>query len=111
MRVNGLLECAMARERKARPREIFLTDWLEYFTVSQTRAAEIAGCTQSYISNIGRGARSNVNALFLLALSEELGITVNDMFRRPPSKAQVAQLQEYSPQAQTAILSRKRQRS
>jgi hypothetical protein len=73
----------MAKHKNIEPREIFLGDWLKAWGIGPTEAAKIAGCTQSYISNISRGVRPNVNALFLLRLSEHMRVNVNDFFRRP----------------------------
>lgn len=111
MCANELVKWGMAKPRKPVPREIFLGEWLEFFDIGASEAATIARCTQGYISNISRGARDNINTLYLLALSEEMGITVNDLFRRPPSKNQRAQLQGYSPEAQTSILGRKQRKA
>lgn len=88
--------------------EIYLGDWLDHFNIGPTEAAKIAGCSQSYISNISRGAKKNVNALYLLRLSEHLGVNVNDFFRRLPSQAQLSALTDLSPKAQAALLAGKR---
>lgn len=96
----------MGKKATPKPREIFLGDWLDRWEIGPSAAAKIAGCSQSYISNIKRGEKTNVNALYLLALSEHIGVTVNDFFRKPPPKAHLAEIQEFSPQAQGALLKR-----
>lgn len=113
MRPSGdaLLQCGMAKQKHPVQREIFLKDWLDHFGIGPTEAARIAGCTQSYISNISRGARENINALYLLRLSEHLEINVNDFFRPLPSQSQIAPLQDLSPKAQAAILANKRRKA
>lgn len=108
--VNGFLQCDMAKTRKTEPLEIFLGQWLKLAGIGPSEAAQIAGCTQSYISNISGGARTNVNALYLLKLSVKLGITVNDFFRKPPSDAQIAVISELSPEAQDMLLRTRRQK-
>lgn len=100
----------MAKRNPQEIREIFLGDWLKRAGIGPTEAAKIAGCTQSYISNISSGARPNVNTLYLLPISEALGITVNDLFRKPPSEAQLAPMKALSPEAQEALLRPKRQK-
>ncbi len=105
---DDFLQCGMAKPRKPQPREIFLGDWLELFDIGPSEAAEIAGCTQSYISNISRGARSNINVLYLLKLSEHLNINIDDFFRPLPSQSQIAAMQQLSPRAQSAIIGRRR---
>lgn len=106
-----LLQCGMAKRSDTEAREIFLGDWLAHFEIGPTEAAKIAGCTQSYISNISRGARTNINALYLLRLSEFLEININDFFRPLPSKAQIEPLKGLSPKAQAAILAPKRRKA
>jgi hypothetical protein len=99
-----LVRYGMAKRRKTEPREIFLGEWLKRAGIGPTAAARIAGCTQSYISNISGGARTNVNALFLFKLSEHLGVNINDFFRKPPTEAQIASIKALSPEAQDALL-------
>jgi DNA-binding Xre family transcriptional regulator len=108
--IKGLLKCGMAKRHAPAPREIFLGEWLKRSGIGPTEAAEIAGCTQSYISNISSGARKNINALFLLRLSEHLKININDFFQRPPPESQIAPLRSLSPEAQEALLRPKKQK-
>ncbi len=86
--------------------ELHLGDWLTFFEIGPTEAAEIAGCTQGYISNMVGGRKDNINVLYLLRLSEHMGVTVNDFYRPLPSRNQLATLKNLSPKAQAAILAR-----
>lgn len=108
---RGFLQCDMAKRTNVEPQEIYLGAWLKLKGIRATEAARIAGCTQSYISNVSRGAKKNVNALYLLRLSEHMEITVNDLFRKPPSEAQIKSLSEFSPEAQESLLRSKRKAS
>jgi hypothetical protein len=67
----------MTRMRK---RTIYLGDWLKEKGIKVGEAAKIACCDQPYISNICAGRRSNINVLYLLRLSEFMGMTVNDFY-------------------------------
>lgn len=109
--INGLVECDMAKREPTEPREIYLGDWLDHFGIGATEAAKIAGCTQSYISNIKRGARQNINALYLLRLSEHMELNINDFFRPLPSQSQIAAIDKLSPKAQAALLGQKRKKA
>lgn len=100
----------MSKHAPAFSADIYLGDWLDFFDIGPTEAAKIAGCSQSYISNIKRGAKTNVNALYLLRLSEHMGVNVNDFFRPLPSKAHLASLKSLSPKAQATVLARQQQR-
>lgn len=108
---SALVECVMARRTQQEAREIFLGDWLRHFDVGPVEAAKIAGCSQSYISNISRGARTNINALYLLRLAEHFGVSVDDFFRPLPSQAHIAALSQISPKGQAAILNRRQRKA
>lgn len=85
---------------------IYLGDWLAEFDMDNGDAAAAAGCDQSYISNIVAGRKTNINVLFLLRLSEAMGVTINDFYRKLPNKAQLAALKDLSPKAQATLLAR-----
>ena len=100
----------MAKRSDDEVPEIYLGDWLKFFEVGYTEAAKIAGCGQSYISNIAAGRKPNINVLYLLRLSERLEVNINDFYRPLPSQSQLVALKKLSPKAQAAILSRKQQK-
>lgn len=102
--IKDLLKCGMAKRKKIDPQEIFLGLWLDHAGIGPTEAAGIAGCTQSYISNISSGIRPHVNVLYLLKLSEHMGVTINDFFKKPPPNAQIISLRAFSPGAQEFLL-------
>lgn len=107
---NGFLQCGMAKKPALDVPEIYLGRWLALFDMGPTEAAKVAGCSQSYISNISAGRRPNVNYLYLLRISEEMGISVNDFFSPPPNKSHVAAMKSLSPKARAAILNPDRPR-
>lgn len=86
------------------PRPIYLGEWLELLGIGPSEAAKLAGCTQSYISNMMRGVKPNVNVQILLRLSEKIGITINDFYQRPPSPTTADQMASYSTTTQTTLL-------
>jgi transcriptional regulator with XRE-family HTH domain len=103
----------MVKKHRAAPEpppNIYLGDWLELLGIGPSEAARIAGCSQSYISNISRGVKPNINVLFLLRISEAIGITVNDLYQRPPSHAQLEQVASYSTTARATLLNLRRRK-
>lgn len=96
----------MGKQAGSGPPRIYLGDWLNEFEISNGEAAEMAGCDQSYISNIVSGRKTNINVLILLRLSEKIGVTVNDFYRPLPNQSQLAALKNLSPKAQTTLLAR-----
>lgn len=105
------LKWGMGKHDDEEPPEIFLGQWLTFFEKDVTEAAAEAGCSQGYISNIIANRKPNVNVLYLLRISEWLGVTINDFYRPLPKKSELATLQELSPQAQKAILEKQRKRA
>jgi hypothetical protein len=101
----------MAKRQSDDEPEIFLGQWLDFFETDVTVAAKAAGCSQSYISNIIANRKPNVNVLYLLRISEMLGVTINDFYRPLPKKSELAALKELSPKAQASILEKQRKRA
>ena len=101
----------MGKHDDEEPPEIFLGRWLEFFEKDVTEAAGAAGCTQGYISNIIANRKPNVNVLYLLRISEWLGVTVNDFYRPLPRKSELAAFKQLSPKAQEAVLAKQRKRA
>lgn len=107
----GVLKCHMTKHDDEDPPAIHLGQWLEFFEKDVTEAATEAGCTQGYISNIIANRKPNVNVLYLLRISEWLGVTINDFYRPLPKKAELRAFKELSPKAQAAILDKQRKRA
>ena len=84
--------------------KMHLGDWLKLLDVEVGRAAKMADCGQSYISNMIAGRRTNPNTLILYRLTEKLGITINDLYRQVPRAPEVETLQNLSPRAQQTVL-------
>lgn len=85
-------------------RRLYLAEWLAVLECPIPKAAKAAGCTQSYLRNIIAERKANPSAHVLFALTEHLGITINDLFRPPPPAAAVAALSSLSPAARAALL-------
>jgi hypothetical protein len=105
---SELLVCRMGKKAKPQNFELHLGPWLKLFEVSETEAAKAGGCGQSYISNLIAGRKENPSALILLRISEYLGITVNDLYRMPPNRADVEPVINLSQRARETILARHR---
>ena len=72
-------------------------EWVAQSGRQQEDIAESAGITDAYLSELMSGKKKNPSAHVLFALSEELGITINDFYRKPPSQAQMNRLKNLSP--------------
>lgn len=111
-RSGGLpLKCDMAKAKKEPPLRIFLGQWLDFFEMDVGEAAKVAGCSQGYVSNIIANRKTNINVLYLLNISNKLGVTINDFYRPLPRKAELDAFKELSPKAQAAILQKERKKA
>jgi helix-turn-helix protein len=108
---NDLLKWVMNKPDEDDAPNIYLGAWLDLFDLPIGEAAKIAGCGQSYISNIIANRKSNINVLYLLRLSDELGVTINDFYRPLPSKSQLNALKSLSPKAQATLLARQQRKA
>lgn len=86
-------------------RPLYVGEWVAQSGRQQEDIAAAAGITDAYLSELISGKKKNPSAHVLRALSEELGITINDFYRKPPSAAQLDRLKNLSP-ADAATLSR-----
>lgn len=90
-------------------RPLFVGEWVAQFISQSGRQqediADAVGITDAYLSELMSGKKKNPSAHVLLALSEELGITINDFYRKPPTAAQMDKLKNLSP-SDAAVLSR-----
>lgn len=104
------LKYVMGKHDEEAPPEIYLGQWLDFFETDVSEAAIAAGCTQGYVSNIIANRKPNVNVLYLLRISDLLGVTINDFYRPLPKKSELDAFKKLSPKAQTAILKKERRR-
>lgn len=97
----------MGKIPKRAYRVIYLGEWLKATGRDQKGAAEAANIDASYISNLIEGRKDNPSAAVMLELSEYLGITVNDLYRKPPSSSAIEALADVSPKARDSLTRRK----
>lgn len=88
---------------------LFVGEWVARFIIQTGRQqediAEAVGISDPYLSELMSGRKKNPSTHVLRALSEELGITINDFYHKPPSQAQLDRLKNLSPN-DAAMLSR-----
>lgn len=78
-------------------RPLHVGEWVSQSGRQQEDIAESVGITDAYLSELMSGKKKNPSAHVLRALSEELGITINDFYSKPPSQAQRERLKNLSP--------------
>ena len=97
----------MAKTAQTSPRRNYLGDWMTLLRVRNKDLVRPAGVTASYISNLRRNARTPTVDV-MLAISEALGVSVNDLYRPAPSDQAVATLRDYAPETLRTITKRAR---
>jgi len=95
---------AMRRARR-QFRELHIGEWIVRLGREQREIARAAGITEAYLSNLIAARKKNPGADILLRLSEAMGLTVNDLYRRPPSEGAFEAISGLEP-AQAATLAR-----
>lgn len=83
-------------------RPLHLGEWLARLDRTQSEVAERVGIGKSYMSSLVSNAK-NATPLTLLAISEELGITVNDLFKEPPPKSAMEKINRFRPDQIAAL--------
>ena len=106
---KGLVQCPMGKTDDKDTHDVHLGGWLELFGLSQTVAARIAGCNQSYIANIAGGRKADVNVQILYRLSKEMGVTINDLFIPAPTEDKGSSIIQLTAEARESVVRRWRE--
>lgn len=95
----------MPRTVQKRTRTLYLGQWLRRLGRKQKEIADAAGVGESYISQLISNPRKGASPSVLLDISEELGISINDLYMPPPPADAVAAVGQLEP-SQIAALGR-----
>jgi transcriptional regulator with XRE-family HTH domain len=92
---------AMSRIVEKLFKPLYVGEWVAGYLakkgLQQEDLAEAIGITDGYLSELMSGKKKNPSAHVLRAISEELGITINDFYNKPPSRSQLDRLKNLSP--------------
>ncbi|CCE05809.1 hypothetical protein BRAS3843_1480040 [Bradyrhizobium sp. STM 3843] len=78
-------------------KKLHLGEWLARLNVKQADLARDVGVTESYISNLISGKKVNPSISLLLEISDRLKLSVNDLYKQPPSISALDDLKDFSP--------------
>lgn len=84
--------------------KLYLSEWMARLKKRPVDLARHLGVGESYISNLRSLRKSNPSLPLLIAISEFLGITVNDLCKPPPKAASIGDLHGYSQAAVERLL-------
>jgi len=108
LRLNTM--AGMGRLPKRTLRKIYLGEWIEALGRDRKDVAAGAGIDVSYVNNLIGGGKGNPSAHVMLALSEYLGISVNDLYRPPPPKPTIESFLQLSAAARESLFGRNRRK-
>jgi transcriptional regulator with XRE-family HTH domain len=87
----------MGKQPNRPSRKLYLGEWIARLGHTQVEVARAADISTSYLSNLIGGRKEDPGALILFDISEFLGITVNDLYRKPPPPDATKAAGELSP--------------
>jgi transcriptional regulator with XRE-family HTH domain len=91
-------------------KKLHLGEWLARLSVKQTDLARDVSITESYLSNLISGKKVNPSISLLLQISDRLGLSVNDLYKQPPSISAIEDLKNFSPAVVKQLLEQQRTR-
>lgn len=76
----------MGRAPKPRQRfnKLYIGQWLSRLNRRAGEVAAKSGVDEAYLSQLISGEKTNPGTAMMMAISEELGISVNALYREPP---------------------------
>ncbi len=63
---------------------LYIGQWITKLGRKQGEVAKKSGVDEGYMSQLISGEKTNPGGPYLMAISEELGITVNQLYEEPP---------------------------
>lgn len=87
----------MSRSSPKLFRPLHVGEWVAQSGRQQEDIAEAAGLTNAYLSELISGKKKNPSIHIVRAICDELGIKIDDIYRKPPSRAQLDRLKNLSP--------------
>lgn len=94
----------MPSVRRPQYKKLHLGEWLARLNVKQADLARDVEVSEPYLSNLISGKKLNPSINLLLKISDRLGITVNDLYKPPPSISALDDLKNFSPAAVQQLL-------
>lgn len=86
-------------------RTLYLGPWLVALGRKPVEIAKAIGCTEGYLSTLISGKhKKNPSTEFMLDLSDELGVSINALFSRPPSQDVAGNAEKLSSRQWAAFL-------
>lgn len=97
------LKCGMGKLPKRQYKPLFVGDWIDATGHQQNVVAKAAGVSQSYISNLSGGRRSNPSAFVLKAIADQIGVAMDDFYMAPPAQTDMVRLRQISARARESL--------
>jgi transcriptional regulator with XRE-family HTH domain len=98
----------MPSVRRPQYKKLHLGEWLARLNVKQADLARDVEVSEPYLSNLISGKKLNPSINLLLRISDQLGLSVNDLYKQPPSISSLEDLKNFSPAVIQKLLDRPR---
>jgi transcriptional regulator with XRE-family HTH domain len=82
---------------KSPPPRLYLGEWLSRLDRKPAEICKQVGITESYLSELISNKKKNPASHVMFAISELLGLAVNDLYRPPPPVSATAALDHLNP--------------
>ena len=93
----------MARRPK-NPPKLYIGEWIEHLgTKKPSEIAKEAGITESYLSLLISGEKDNPAAHYVKSISEAMGVSMNALYSRPPTRDVTDQVTKLAPELLAAM--------
>jgi len=94
----------MGRPRKKKSERIFyLSEWMDRLRVKPVDLARGIKVTETYVSEMRSRRKGQPSPDVLLDISEFLGLSVNDLFTKPPDRGTIEAAQALNPREIAAL--------
>lgn len=84
MRIVRADHAGMANKPQQRFNRLYIGEWLTKLGRRPSELSKASGVDEGYLSQLISGEKNNPSAAQLMAISTELGISVNALYSRPP---------------------------
>lgn len=96
-------DAGMPPKQRLQYRKLYIGEWIARLKRKPREIADAVGISEPYMSLLISGEKKNPSGRLLLAISEELRITVNDLYAAPPPESAIKAAENLTPDQIAAL--------
>lgn len=93
----------MAKSPRKTFKKLYIGEWINRRGRYPAEVADKIGYSEGYMSEIISGKKKNPSTQFLLAIADDLDLTLNDLYSAPPSEEVLKNVGKLSPTDQATL--------